>query len=178
MCVLDMCDSTALTGMNETMSFHIKKRLDSISRMALNAHHARFHKNTGDGFIACFKNAIDAFRASREIIWRINDRNRRTRNPKIHVRIALHKGNTYTIDSGAKDIHGHAVNTAFRIESVQNSDFITLVQPVPKRDRILCSNHFFRDIKKRTPSFSDDFLLCGTARLKGIKEPVDVYCVK
>ncbi|MBD3345315.1 MAG: FHA domain-containing protein [Chitinivibrionales bacterium] len=178
MLVLDLCDSTSLTNMNETMAFHLKKRVDTISRMALNAHHARFHKNTGDGFIASFKNSIDAFRASREILWRITDRNQRTRNPKIHVRIALHKGKTYTIDSGAKDIHGNAVNIAFRIESLQKNDFIKLLNSFPERDRVLCTRYFYEDIKLRTPSFGDDFIWCGTAKLKGIKNPIEVCCVK
>lgn len=48
---------------------------------------------------------------------------------------------------------------------------------LPPRDRILCSRVFYEDVVRREPARQDAFFFCGSAHLKGIEKPVDIYCV-
>jgi len=175
--VLDLCESTRMADRDDTMAFHIKRRLESISAAALEAHHMRFFKRTGDGFLASFPIAADALQAAREIIANLMERNQRTNNAPIHVRIALHKGKTYTIDSESGDVHGNDVNITFRLEGVTVACFEKLENDLPEKDRIVCSKAFADEITS-IPEVRADCVYCGKASLKGIDKPVDVYCIR
>jgi class 3 adenylate cyclase len=175
--VLDLCESTRMANKDDAMAFHIKRRLESISATALESHHVRFFKRTGDGFLASFPAATDALRAAREIIINLMERNQRTNNAPIHVRVALHKGKTYTIDSESGDVHGNDVNITFRLEGVTAAAFEKLENELPEKDRIVCSSVFADEIQGQ-PDLHVDCAYCGKAMLKGIDKPVDVFCIR
>ncbi|MBI3987409.1 MAG: FHA domain-containing protein [Lentisphaerae bacterium] len=176
--VLDLCDSTQLAGRDQAMSFHLVKRLESVSMDSLRRFQVDFFKRTGDGFLASFPLTTHALDAASEIMRRLSERNRRTQNLPINARVALHHGKTYTVDPKTRDIHGNDVNLTFRIEGVQQDSFADGAPELPARDRILCSRVFYEDVVRREPARQDAFFLCGSARLKGIAEPVDIYCVR
>jgi class 3 adenylate cyclase len=173
--VLDLADSTRLANQDEAIAFHTKKRLEAISRMALFANDVQFYKSTGDGFVAAFNEASDALNSAREIMSRLSERNSRTRNHPIRIRIALHHGKTYVIDPETQDIHGNDVNITFRIDGVDAASFDNPVKPLPLVDRILCSQSFLDSINKQRPAKPLVVDYCGQARLKGIKKPMDIY---
>jgi class 3 adenylate cyclase len=175
--VLDLCDSTRIASTDETIAFHLKRRLESISRAAISSNHVRFHKSTGDGFFALFPTSLDAFKAAREIIGILMERNQRTTNPPIHVRIALHRGKTYIIDSESGDVHGNDVNMTFRIEGVKKEAFSDLRVDFSEQDRIFCTRQFRDDISGYCAS---NHLICsslGPAQLRGIEKSVEIFCI-
>jgi class 3 adenylate cyclase len=176
--VLDLCESTSLANQDETLAFHSKRRLESIAQSSLSLNHVRFYKSTGDGFLSCFPMARDALSAARSICQALAERNKRTKNPPIQIRIALHRGKTYCIDAQSGDIHGNDVNMTFRLEGVQAGSFAAPLCEIPLRDRILCSRAFMDDIIIQCPEEKGAFTACGLASLKGIELPVEVYAVR
>lgn len=176
--VLDLCGSTTIASIDEKMAFHLKKRLEEITKEPRFANNINFYKNTGDGFLATFPSSMDAIKAAKEMIIALHRRNKHTKNPPIHIRISLHKGKTYLIDPQTKDIHGNDINVTFRIDGIQEDEFISLANKYPSMDRILCSKEFVHDIRKTSNSYKEDFVHCGTARLKNIEEPKEIFWIK
>ncbi|MBD3419904.1 MAG: FHA domain-containing protein [Chitinivibrionales bacterium] len=173
--VLDICDSTRLANEDERMAIHLKHRIQDISLRALQNHSVDFYKNTGDGFLASFDSSLDALHAGEEILQKVNQRNSRTRNAPLHIRLALHKGKTYKLGADKNDLHGNDVNIAFRIEGLQEKSFTALVHGMPEKNRILCSKFFYADVIKKATATRDKFLYCGQASLKGIARPVEIF---
>ena len=176
--VLDLCESTKISEHDETMAFHLKTRLEGISKFALYSSKPLFVKNTGDGFIATFSYATEALRASRLILNNIKVRNRKTKNPAIHVRISLHKGVVYMTDSADQDIHGKDVNVTFRIESLQKESFPKIISNFPARDRILCSSSFYETLSNDRNNDGLTTHYCGQAFLKGLESQFDIYWIE
>lgn len=177
--VLDLCGSSELSRQNEVMAVHLKRRLEQISGTIIADHKANSFKNTGDGFLATFPDCAKAVTAAMEIMDSLRQRNRMTVNPPIHVRIALHYGKTYFVfDSGTKEIYGHDVNIAFRVENVQAAAFKKLEAQFPERDRILCTRQFHDAAQKQPALPKVRFTPCGQVQVKGIDEPVDVLWVQ
>jgi class 3 adenylate cyclase len=176
--VLDLCESTRLAHQNEEMAFHLKRRLEAIAKFSLSACNVNFFKNTGDGFVATFAASADALKAAQAIIGSLAERNEKSPNPPIRVRIGLHRGVTYTIDAATRDVHGSDVNIAFRIEPLQQESFLQLKYPIPERNRILCSAQFYDDIKGQDIFETVVFHYCGSAQLKGIAVTVDIYLLQ
>ena len=176
--VFDLCESSAIANRDDHMAYHLKQRLTQIADPVLSAENRRFFKSTGDGFLACFPEPRNALNAALELERRIQHRNSRTSNAPINYRIALHFGETWLISAGGDDIHGNDVNITFRIEGVQQTAFDHLEHPFPARDRIMCSGAFVKSfIDKYGESMPGDYLPCGSAKLKGISAPTDIFLV-
>jgi len=175
--VLDLCKSTSLAAQNDVMAFHLKKRLMTLAQYSLQSSNLRFIKSTGDGFIATFGNAVDALQVSKSIMKRITDRNIETSNPKINIRLGLHQGTVYMLSYNDADIHGHDVNIAFRIESLQQQDFINKIYEFPNINRIFCSDSFYKSLLNEQHQLDIDISYCGKAMLKGIAEPFNIYLI-
>lgn len=173
--VLDLCDSTKTAYDSNRLAFHLVKRLHAISKPILYSVQVNFFKGTGDGFLATFATTDAAFYASRKILEALKERNERTQNPRIHIKIALHKGKTYIIDPVTRDIQGNDTNITFRMEGLQKGDFKKLENVFPEFDRILCSKVFFEDLTSIAPAICKTKTYCGRAKLKGIKGLVDIY---
>ena len=175
--VLDLCKSTSLAAQNDVMAFHLKKRLMTLAQYSLQLSNPSFIKNTGDGFIATFTKAVDALQVSRSIMNSIKSRNIETVNPEINIRLSLHQGTIYMLSSNDADVHGHDVNIAFRIDSLQQQDFINIIYKFPTSNRILCSDSFCEALSKEQHQLDIDVSYCGQAMLKGIPEPFNIYLI-
>lgn len=175
--VLDICGSSTAASADDRMAFHLKKRTDEIVGPILTALGARFAKSTGDGWLVTFAGATAALDAARQALRKLAERNRKTRNPHIHVRIALHAGKTYVINPETKDRHGHDVDTTFRMEGVQEVSFDPLDTPLPREDRILCSRAFLERLREEPGGPEAPATRCGRAKLKGIREPVEIFAL-
>ncbi|MDH5678119.1 MAG: FHA domain-containing protein [Nitrospinota bacterium] len=176
--VLDLCHSSEMAQDDEKMAFHMKKKLKDICEWAFSQYNARFIKSTGDGYLTTFINPAAALMAAKDILAVLKQRNERTSNPPIQVRLALHIGSTYTIDDINQDIHGNDVNITFRMEGVTEDAFDSLNLELPATDRILCSKEYFTAIsEEEVVSSQFTFILLGGASLKGIKDPKSIYLV-
>lgn len=173
--VLDICGSTNQARNSEQIAYHLKQRLNNIAKPLLYSAPITFYKNTGDGFLATFPQTTQAVNIAMNILKILEKRNKQSKNPPIDVRIGLHKGRTYIIDPATEDIHGIDINLTFRIEGLQKRAFTHLKNQIGEKNRILASEHFYLDYKKRTRRKKEIFEACGSAKLKGIKERVEIY---
>ena len=178
--VLDLCSSSEMAATDEKMAFHTKRKLKDICERAFAVHSARFVKGTGDGFLATFLNPFSAFQSARRIMDDLRQRNERTANLPIHVRMALHHGSTYTIDQENKDIHGNDVNITFRMEGLTADAFTSAPSiELPATDRLLCSAEFrLAMVNGKYPMEKASFEPMGMAGLKGIKEEKVIYLIE
>ncbi len=172
--VLDICRSSVMANLDEEMAYHLKKRMVSIVEPILESSRSRFVKNTGDGFFATFQNASDTYNAALRIMRSLDERNSKTDNPPIDVRISLHYGKTYVINQDNYDLHGNAVNIVFRLESIQDDMLKQKAEHIPAKNRILCSKDFLDELAVEGSAVKES-LYCGDAELKGIKKPVNIY---
>lgn len=175
MMVLDICNSTGQAVKNEQLAYHMKNRLNQITRPILYASPMEFYKNTGDGFLATFPNSTQAVKTAIEVLKTLERRNSRSKNPPINVRVALHVGATYRIDPITEDLHGSDINITFRIDGLRKTSFKPLENDPGVKNRLLTSEAFYLDFKKKTRRKNDIFAFCGQAKLKGIKERMPVY---
>ncbi|MDH5637992.1 MAG: FHA domain-containing protein [Nitrospinota bacterium] len=176
--VLDLCHSSEMAQADEKMAFHMKKKLKDICEWAFGQFNARFIKSTGDGYLTTFGKPAAALLAAKDILTVLRQRNERTNNPPIQVRVALHIGNTYTIDDTNQDIHGNDVNITFRMEGVTEDAFDSTNMKLPMTDRILCSKEFFSSVDDDESITSEfKFDLIGGATMKGIKNPKSIYLI-
>ena len=176
--VLDICGSTGQSVNDEQIAYHSKQRLNLITKPILFKAPVLFYKNTGDGFLATFSRTTQAVDASIKILKELKKRNARTNNPSIDVRIGLHKGRTYVIDPATEDIHGIDINITFRIEGLRSGAIKPAKTRIGERNRILASEDFYSDFRKRTRRKHELFEFCGSAKLKGIKERKDLYLLR
>ncbi len=174
--VLDLAGSSGMASEDEVMAVHLRRRVEQLASPMLEANQVGALKNTGDGFLATFADAMSAAKAAVGILAILEERNRKTVNPPIRVRLALHFGKTYSVfDSGTLEIYGNDVNIVFRIECLQAAGIPDCPNPFPEADRVLCTKEF-KDELKKTPYHSHvKFVSCGLPRLKGINQPVEVF---
>jgi class 3 adenylate cyclase len=173
--VLDICNSTGQAVKDEQIAFHLKQRLNQIAKPILYSSPMQFYKNTGDGFLATFSGSTQAVNAAIKILKTLEKRNRKTKNPPINVRVALHEGATYMIDPATEDIHGIDINITFRIEGIRKSAFSSLKRDIGRENRILASEALYREYRKRTRRKKEIFSYCGAAKLKGIRDKMPIY---
>ncbi len=173
--VLDICNSTSQSLNNEQIAFHLKQRLYSISKPIIFSQSVIFLKNTGDGFLATFPKTTNAVNAAIKILKTLELRNNKSNNPPINIRIGLHTGKTYVIDPATEDIHGIDINITFRIEGLKKSALKSSKIHFDDTNRILSSESFYTDYKKRTRRKKEIFEYCGLVKLKGIKEKKKIY---
>ncbi|MBN2658399.1 MAG: FHA domain-containing protein [Spirochaetales bacterium] len=173
--VLDICGSTRQAVYNEEIAFHLKQRLNTIAKPILYGAPVNFYKNTGDGFLATFDKTTQAVNCAVKILRTLEKRNGKSKNPPIHVRIGLHKGQTYVIDPATEDIHGIDINITFRIEGLKKSSLPKGTVLYEERDRIFASIAFYDDYKKHSKRKKEIFTSCGPAKLKGIHDKIEIF---
>jgi len=172
--VLDLCHSSRLASQDDAMALHLKKRLETIAVDAFDHWHAVFKKGTGDGFLAAFRKPLDALDCAIETLKKLAERNKKSSNPAIDVRIALHFGRTYTLDRLTMDRHGNDVNVAFRLENLEGEPSFDAAA-VPAVNRILLSGEFFAEATRERRGIAGDSKFLGTIKLKGIEHPCSVF---
>ena len=153
----DMVGSTASAQLNEAAALTLRQEQAALVRGVFAAHQGREIKSMGDGFLAEFESALRAVQCAIEIQQRLHDRNSRTNQPPIHLRVGIHLGD---VEVRGSDIFGDSVNVASRIEPLANPGGICVTEPVFGQVRNKISNRFEK---------------LETMALKNIQFPIDVY---
>ena len=124
--VADVVGYSRLAGADEDRTLSRLRGLRSdLIDPAIDAHHGRIVKRTGDGSIIEFKSVVDAVRCALEVQTGMVERN--TGLPperRIELRIGIHLGDV--VEEADGDLMGDGVNIAARIESICNPGAICL----------------------------------------------------
>jgi adenylate cyclase len=128
---------------------------------AIDAHHGRIVKRTGDGSIIEFRSVVDAVRCAIEVQSGIIERNvGLPPERRIEFRVGVHVGDVVEETDG--DLMGGGVNIAARLESVAGAGGIAL------------SEDAYRQVRGRLDVPALDL---GPVQLKNIPEPIRVYAL-
>lgn len=155
----DIVGSTRLAQEDERSALKLIEEQERLARSVLTAHHGRWVKSTGDGFLAEFPSSLDAVECAVELQGRIRERNLRPGVTPLRVRVGIHLGD---VQRRAGDIFGDAVNVAARVEAAAEPGEICISGPVHELVRKKVSY----PLERR-----------GAQTLKGVAEPVELYRV-
>ena len=129
-----------------------------VIQPALAAHRGRLVKNTGDGFLAEFSSAADAFACALQIQERIALANETTLAEKrMRFRMGL---NWCSVVADHDDIHGDGVNIAARLQTLAEPGGICVTQSV------------WEALTPREIVLLEDI---GERYVKNIREPIRAY---
>lgn len=159
--VADICGYSALVGADQEGTVgRVEAIMDEIIRPAIDKADGRFVKHTGDGFIAEFGSAADAFGCACAIHEALAATDSIARNgPEIAMRIGLDIGDIMVKADG--DVFGNGVIAAARLE------------PLAPRGGI-CLSHRARDqLRSAKVEFED----IGDQSLKNLTEPIHAFLV-
>ena len=156
--VADIVGYSRLAGTDEDRTLSRLRGLRSdLIDPAIDAHHGRIVKRTGDGSLIEFRSVVDAVRCAIEV--RHVERNAGVR-PSAH-RVSL--GITRRVEESDGDLMGDGVNIAARLEGVAKPGTICL------------SEDAYRQVKGRLDLPVTDL---GPTQLKNIAEPIRVYSLE
>jgi TolB-like protein/class 3 adenylate cyclase len=158
--VADVVGYSRLAGADEDRTLSRLRGLRSdLIDPAIDAHHGRIVKRTGDGSLIEFRSVVDAVRCAIEVQSGLVERNAGVpEDRRIEFRVGIHLGDVVEESDG--DLMGDGVNIAARLEGVAKPGAICL------------SEDAYRQVKSRLDlAFSD----LGPTQLKNIAEPVRVY---
>src|SRR5580700_10802438 len=129
---------------------------------AIDAHHGRIVKRTGDGNLIEFRSVVDAVRCAIEVQNGMAERNAGVAPEKrIEFRVGIHLGDVVEESDG--DLMGDGVNIAARVEGIAKPGAICL------------SEDAYRQVKSRLDLAVSDL---GPTKLKNIAESVRVYSLE
>ena len=148
----DIVGFTRLSAENEAQAIELIQWQRKTIKPLVVKHEGQWLKEIGDGLLLSFPSSLNAVECAVQIQENFNDSN-------FKIRIGIHQGDV--IIEG-NDIFGDGVNLASRIESA-----------APKGG-IAYSDKVQQDISAY-PEF--DVISMGEQNLKGIKEPVKIYCL-
>jgi adenylate cyclase len=160
--VSDVVGYSRLTGADEgrTLSRLRGLRSDLIDP-AIDAHHGRIVKRTGDGSIIEFRSVVDAVRLAIEVQSAMVERNAGVpEDRRIVFRIGIHLGDVVEESDG--DLMGDGVNVAARLEGICEPGGLCL------------SEDAWRQVREKLREPLADL---GEKRLKNIAHPVRVYAL-
>jgi len=123
-------------------------------------HGGRLIRTMGDGFLAEFDSAADAVSCGLKIQEGLRTDDAAGSDPRIWLRIGINTGDVIADD---RDIYGHSVNIAARLEGLAEPGEVYVSRAV--RDQLEGQSGL---------SFEDR----GERRVKNIKTPIHVYRVK
>ena len=161
--VSDVVGYSRLAGADEgrTLSRLRGLRSDLIDP-AIDAHHGRIVKRTGDGSIIEFRSVVDAVRLAIEVQSAMVERNAGVQEDRrIVFRMGIHLGDVVEESDG--DLMGDGVNIAARL------------QGIAKPGAICLSEDAYRQVKGRLDLAVTDL---GPTQLKNIAEPIRVYSLE
>ncbi|RLJ97648.1 adenylate/guanylate cyclase domain-containing protein [Ruegeria conchae] len=155
----DIVGFSRLIERDEVGVLHRQKTITkSIIKPALNLHHGRVIKTTGDGFLAEFPSVFAAANCAIELQKTIlNSQAQIAEGDQISYRMAVHIGDVVA-DEG--DLLGDGVNVVSRLEA--------LAAP----GGIVVSDVAYKLLQKQLPV---RFVSGGKKQLKNILEPVEIY---
>jgi adenylate cyclase len=152
------CSRLAGTDEDRTLSRLRGLRSDLIDP-AIDAHHGRIVKRTGDGSLIEFRSVVDAVRCAIEVQNGLVERNAGVPpDRRIEFRVGIHLGDV--VEEADGDLMGDGVNIAARLEGVCAPGAICL------------SEDAYRQVKGRLDLAVSDL---GPTQLKNIAEPIRVY---
>ena len=161
--VADIVGFSRLAGTDEdrTLSRLRGLRGDLIDP-AIDAHHGRIVKRTGDGSIVEFRSVVDAVRCAIEVQNELIERNAGLPlERRIEFRVGVHLGDV--VEEADGDLMGDGVNIAARLEGVCKPGAICL------------SEDAYRQARDKV---SEQFADLGQKALKNISRPVRVYAIE
>ena len=124
-------------------------------------HSGRLIRSMGDGFLVEFDSAADAVSCALEIQCELPRREAKAdADRRIQLRIGINIGDVIVDD---RDIYGNSVNIAARLEGIAEPAETYVTRGV-------------RDQLEGHPGLSFEYK--GARRVKNIKNPIRVYCVK
>ncbi len=161
--VADIVGYSRLAGADEDRTLSRLRGLRSdLIDPAIDAHHGRIVKRTGDGAIIEFRSVVDAVRCAIEVQSGLVERNAGLpQERRIEFRVGIHLGDVVEESDG--DLMGDGVNIAARLEGVAKPGAICL------------SEDAYRHVKQRLDLKVSDL---GAMPLKNIAEPVHVYSLE
>jgi adenylate cyclase len=157
----DVVGYSRLMGVDEAGTLAALKlvRADLLDP-AIERHHGRIVKLTGDGMLAEFPSVVSGLACAVEMQRRLRERNANTTSDRaLEFRIGVHLGDVIV---DGDDIYGEGVNIAVRLESIAEPGGVTVSQSV--RDQV----------GNRLEVGFDDR---GEQTLKNIEKPIRAYNV-
>src|SRR5580693_8807523 len=161
--IADIVGYSRLAGVDEdrTLSRLRGLRGDLIDP-AIDAHHGRIVKRTGDGSLIEFRSVVDAVRCAIEVQTGMVERNAGLPpERRIEFRVGIHLGDVVEESDG--DLMGDGVNIAARLEGIAMPGAICL------------SEDAYRQVKGRLDLKVSDL---GPVPLKNIAEPMRAYSLE
>src|SRR5208282_3727410 len=161
--VADIVGYSRLAGADEDRTLSRLRGLRSdLIDPAIDAHHGRIVKRTGDGSIIEFRSVVDAVRCAIEVQSGMVERNAGLPpERRIEFRVGIHLGDVVEESDG--DLMGDGVNIAARLEGVANPGGICI------------SDDAYRQVKSRLDLKVSDL---GPVPLKNIAEPMRAYSLE
>jgi adenylate cyclase len=127
MMLTDMVGYSSLTQRDERRALELVRELERIVRSGIRSFHGRTVKSLGDGFLAEFRNALDAVSCAIEIQKAVDARNARSNDEPLAIRIGIHLGDVVHREG---DIFGDAVNIVARVEPLADPGGVCVSQQV------------------------------------------------
>ena len=160
--VADIVGYSRLAGADEERTLSRLRGLRSdLIDPAIDAHHGRIVKRTGDGSLIEFRSVVEAVRCAIEMQNGMAERNAGVpAERRIEFRLGIHLGDVVEETDG--DLMGDGVNIAARLEGITKPGAICL------------SEDAYRQVKGRLELAVFDL---GPTQLKNIAEPIRVYSV-
>src|ERR1700722_12090637 len=161
--VADVVGYSRLAGTDEDRILSRLRGLRSdLIDPAIDAHHGRIVKRTGDGSRIEFRSVVDAVRCATEVQTGMVERNAGLPpERRIEFRVGIHLGDLVEESDG--DLMGDGVNIAARLEGVAKFGGTCL------------SEDAYRQVKGRLDLVVIDL---GPIQLKNIAEPIRVYSLQ
>jgi TolB-like protein/class 3 adenylate cyclase len=161
--VADVVGYTRLAGADEDRTLSRLRGLQSdLIEPAIEAHHGRIVKRTGDGSIIEFRSVVDAVSCAIEVQSGLVERNAGVPpERRIEFRVGIHLGDVVEEEDG--DLMGDGVNIAARLEGIAKPGAICLSEPA------------YWQVKGRLDLSVTDL---GPTQLKNIAEPIRAYSVE
>ena len=161
--VADVVGYSRLAGTDEDRILSRLRGLRSdLIDPAIDAHHGRIVKRTGDGSIIEFRSVVDAVRCAIEVQNGMVERNAGLPpERRIEFRIGVHLGDV--VEEADGDLMGDGVNIATRLESIAKPGAICL------------SEQAYWQVKRRLELAVTDL---GQTQLKNIADPIRVYSLE
>jgi TolB-like protein/class 3 adenylate cyclase len=161
--VADVVGYSRLAGTDEDRTLSRLRGLRSdLIDPAIDVHHGRIVKRTGDGSLIEFRSVVDAVRCAIELQTGLIERNAGLApERRIEFRVGIHLGDVVEESDG--DLMGDGVNIAARLEGVAKPGAICL------------SEDAYRQVKGRLDLAVSDL---GPTQLKNIAEPIRVYSLQ
>src|SRR5271168_2365424 len=160
--VADVVGYSRLAGADEDRTLSRLRGLRSdLIDPAIDAHHGRVVKRTGDGNLVEFRSVVDAVRCAIEVQNGLMERNAGVPpDRRIEFRVGVHLGDV--VEEADGDLMGDGVNIAARLESICEPGGVCL------------SGAAYEQVRDK---LKYQFVDLGEKQLKNIARPVRAYAL-